>query len=109
MKRQTGVTTDADGNVTATFGAPIYSGRCKVQSRATVPQADEVGGRAASTVRIEIHLPVKGTETVAVGDVVDMTAAKLDAALVGKRFRVVTVPEKSYATARRLLCEETEA
>ena len=49
----------------------------------------------------------KGDEpAVRVGDVATITAAALDAQLVGKRFRVVGLAHKTFLTARRLQVQE---
>lgn len=97
----TGVTTPA-----ATTS--VYSGRCKVQSRTLAPSTPEVGGQLVDVQVLEVHVPIS-VDDVLVDDVVTMTAADLDSGLVGRTYRVTAVPAKSFATARRLRCEETSS
>ncbi|MCU1488288.1 MAG: hypothetical protein JWN67_5034 [Actinomycetia bacterium] len=95
----TGVTTPA-------ARTSVYSGRCKVQSRTLVSSTSEVGGQLVGVQVLEVHVPIS-VDDVQVDDVVAITAAELDTALVGRSYRVTAVPAKSFATARRLRCEET--
>lgn len=96
----------ATGETTVSAGAEVYAGKCKVQARALVPSTPEVGGQLLEVVSIEVHVPVTvdGLER---GQEVVISAAAADPQLVGRRFLITTVPVKSFATARRLRCEET--
>jgi hypothetical protein len=92
--------------------SPVYAdrltSRCRVQSRNLAARAQEVGGRTATTISLELHLPVSGTGSVRAGDVAEVTAVgpKSDAALLGRKYRVVGPVAESTATARRLDVEE---
>lgn len=91
--------------------SPVYAVRftskCKVQTRNLVARQQEVGGRTATTVSVEIHLPVSAPAA-SINDVCEITAvgAMSDAQLLGRKFRVVAPVAKSFATARRLDVEE---
>jgi hypothetical protein len=93
---------------------PVYATRftskCKIQTRALQARQEEVGGRTATTVTVELHLPVSAG-AVEVGDVAEITAvgALSDTHLLGRKFRVVAPVAKSFATARRLDVEEIVA
>ena len=87
-----------------------FTSKCKVQTRNLVAREEEVGGRTATTVRVELHLPIDAP-AVEVGDVAEITAvgALSDVQLLGRRFRVVAPVAKSFATARRLEVEAVVA
>lgn len=84
-----------------------FTSKCKVQTRNLEARAEEVGGRTATTVTVELHLPIDAP-AVSVGDVCEITAvgALSDMQLLGRKFRVVAPVAKSFATARRLDVEE---
>lgn len=87
--------------------ATRFTSKCKVQSRNLTAREAEVGGRTATTVTVELHLPFSA-EAVEVGDVAEITDSA-DPHLVGRKFRVVAPVAKSYATARRVDVEEVVA
>ena len=95
-----------NGTVTPAAPATIYAGPCRVQLPDAVEKATEVGGDALSVQAAIISLPVAGSEAVAVGDVVTVTSATFDADLAEVDYVVRGLHRKSYATARRLRCEE---
>jgi hypothetical protein len=107
-------TVTADGPVTtddltgATSGTPAttYSGKCKVQQSAAMGQRVDVGEGSIVLLRLDVHLPVGGSESVRRGQLVTITAAANDTSLVGRTFRVHDEAYKSFATARRLGVEE---
>lgn len=94
--------------VTGTYSDPagtsVYEGKCKVQQRPSV-SAESVGADVASVLAVEVHVPMSVTG-VEIGDTVTITSSVYDQALVDRSYRVVDDPAKSYATARRLQCEE---
>lgn len=103
-------TTDPNtGTETPTYAVRLTS-KCKVQARNLAARAEEVGGRTATTVTVELHLPVSAG-VVKVGDVCEITAvgALSDTHLLGRKFRVVAPVAKSFATARRFDVEEVVA
>ena len=95
-----------NGTVTPAAPATIYAGPCRVQLPDAVEKAEEVGGDALSVQAAIISLPVAGSESVAVGDVVTVTNATFDADLSGVTYVVRGLHRKSHATSRRLRCEE---
>lgn len=84
----------------------VYSGPCQVQVPDTQPQTPEVGERTATVQRLTVKIPVSVTG-VRVGDRVTLTTAALDGDLAGRTYRVAGLHDKTYATSRRLACEET--
>src|SRR5689334_19426097 len=90
---------DPDTGTTEPIYADLFTSSCKIQDRSFVALESEVGGRTATTVRIEIHLPVT-TDPLAAGDVLEVTVSA-DANLVGRRFTVAGPVGKTFGTARR--------
>jgi hypothetical protein len=97
-------TNDTTGVVTNT-PTTKYTGRCKLQR----PSGDgrrEVAEASVVVAPLELHLPVVGSEGLAEGDVVTVTASALDADLVGRVFRIAGPARASLKTARRLQVTE---
>lgn len=86
--------------------ATRYAGQCRIQQPQAVGERLDAGEVADVLLRLQLQLPVAGTEAVAREDVVTVTACASDAALVGRRFRVRDGHHKTHATARRLAIEE---
>lgn len=108
IQHRTGQTTDPlSGVVTPTY-ALKYSGKAKVQTAGagSMGRRYNVGEVAEVMVRLELHLPIVGSESVARGDLITITVCLHDAALVGRVMRVHDLSHKSFATARRFLLEE---
>jgi hypothetical protein len=80
----------------------VYSGRCKLQTQDVALTTADVAGREAFIVSWRLDLPVVGSEGVAQGDTVEITASALDSALVGRRFIVQALHVGTAKTARRL-------
>lgn len=100
------VTDYETGAVTST-PTTIYTGRCRLQLRVGSGGRRTDDGEATTVVLTpELQLPMVGTEAVRHGDRVLITAARDDAALVGRIFVVRDEAPKSQATARRLNVEE---
>lgn len=100
-----GTVDDLTGAVTG-GGTSIYTGKAKIQQATAMGQRVDAGEVSTVLLRLEVHLPVVGSEGVARGDVVTVTAAAHDAALVGRTFIVHDLAFKTFATARRLGVEE---
>ena len=100
-------TTDPDTGSDVYAPTVRFSSKCKVQARNLQARQEEVGGRTATTVSVELHLPISAA-AVEVGDLCEITAvgALSDAHLLGRVFRVVAPVAKSFATARRFDVEE---
>lgn len=86
----------------------LFESRCKIQARNVQPRDQEVGGRTATTVVLELHLPV-AADRLTTGDQWHMTASAHDAQLVGRVFRISAPVAKEFATARRYEVEEVVA
>lgn len=110
--------TAEDGSVVRP-GTVAYSGRCKVQTYEPHERAPEVGGAEVPVQRYSVHVPV-GSFRPAVGQVVEVTSARLDPFMSGSylpvdlpvdlapgtQFRVMGLLHKTAATAYRLLVDE---
>ena len=95
---------ESTGRRTAAAAATVYAGVCRVQLPDVDPNRSDAGERTWTVERSTISLPIS-VLTVAVGDVIAITASALDPALVGRRYRVTGVAAKTHLTARRLSCE----
>lgn len=97
------------GAVDPITGAPVtsavYSGPAKVQTYEAFEKQPELGGGTVTVQRYTIHVPV-GAYVPRVNDVVTVTAAVLDANLVGRRYVVSGLLHKSFATSYRLLVDD---
>lgn len=83
----------------------VYSGPAKVQTYEAFEKQPELGGGTVTVQRYTIHVPV-GAYVPRVNDVVTVTAAVLDANLVGRRYVVSGLLHKSFATSYRLLVDD---
>jgi hypothetical protein len=111
VRRATGATTqDPDTGSTVPVYTDLFTSKCKVQARSLQALTAEAGGRTATTVRLELHLPVSA-DAVQTGDVAEVTAvgALSDMQLLGRKFRITAPVAKSFATARRYEVEEVVA
>ena len=108
IRRRNGETTDPDtGVVTASYLDPDpYVGKCRVQQITGTARPHDVGQDYLLIQRIDVQIPVVGTEGLVVGDEVTITAAVNDQDLVGRTFLVHDLAHKSEATARRVACTE---
>src|SRR5258708_330237 len=108
IQRRTGQTTDDLTAAVTPAYASVYAGKAKVQTAGAgaMGRRYDVGQVAEVMMRLELHLPIVGSESVARGDLVTITASVLDSALVGRVMRVHDLSHKSFATARRFLLEE---
>ena len=96
------MTQDPDTGSETPEYATRFTSKCKVQARQLQARQEEVGGRTATTVSVELHLPISAP-AVEVGDLCEITAvgSLSDVQLLGRVFRVVAPVAKSFATARR--------
>ena len=102
----TGTTTDDLTGLVTQQRATRYAGACRIQAPAAQGQRADVGEATVTVLRMQLQLPVAGTELVARGDQVVVTASAGDAALVGRVWVVRDLAHKSHATARRMTIEE---
>lgn len=101
VRRPGETTTDPGTGEPTTPMTEVYSGKAKVQTYEAQESNPEAGEAVLTFQRYQVHVPVGSFEP-AVGDVVEITTAALDAHLVGHTFRVVAPLDKSMATAYRL-------
>lgn len=97
-----------DGTYPVVPGALKYSGIGKVQTTEALGNDADAGDRLVMVTRFRVDLPMSAPQA-AVDDVWTPTASEHDPQLVGKRFRVVSLTQKSYMTARRLAVEEVQS
>jgi hypothetical protein len=98
-------TDDRDGRVTEQR-ATRYSGACRIQAPAAQGQQQDPGQATVTLLRMQLQLPVVGTEGVARGDQVTITASVGDQALVGRTWTVRDIAHKTHATSRRITIGE---
>ncbi len=100
--------TDPDtGQVTAGYVTPDpYVGKCRVQQQQAQAQQQDAGEDYTLLLRLEVQLPVVGSEGLQVGDEVTITAAAHDADLVGRVFLIRDLFHKTDASSRRVSVTE---
>jgi len=103
----TRVLNQTTGQYTDTVGALVYEGKAKLQTTDTIGHSATANDRVVVSTRFELHLPVSAPQA-EVGQVWTTTVS-VDPQLVGKRFRVASLVEKTYLTARRLAVEEIQS
>jgi hypothetical protein len=106
IRRRSVGTTDPDTGYPTQPYTQLYAGKCRVQQITGTARPHDVGEDYILMQRIDVQLPVPGTEGLKVGDEVLITAAVNDADLVGRTFLVHDLAHKSEATARRVSCAE---
>lgn len=107
IARVTPVRTNSSTGVITTSSETIYSGKCRVAVPDMAAATREAGGQQVVVQQFVVSVPISVT-TVKPGDVVTVTAAPYDGALVNKTLRVRDVPYGSQLTARRLSCEDEQ-
>lgn len=106
IRRVTGTTTDDfSGVITKTY-ATLYAGKCRVQQITGTSRPHDAGEDFVLVQRIDVQLPVAGTEGLRVSDEVTITSSVNDQDLAGRVFLVHDLAHKSEATARRVACIE---
>lgn len=98
------VTDYNSGEVTST-STPVYSGKCKVQSKDSATANPEAGEHTFTVVSRQVHIPANAAD-VKDGDVVTLTASRLNAFTVGKQYRVSGFTPDTFDTAARLPVKE---
>ena len=94
-------TTDpVTGDVTNS-STEVYAGKCKVQSKDSATSNPEAGEATFTVVSRQVHIPANSAY-VQDGDVVTITASRLNAFTVGKQYRVSGFEPDSFDTAARL-------
>lgn len=92
----------ATGQYDAGDGVQQYAGKCRLQSGRVQASNPEAGGVVFTAERVELQLPF-GT-TLEIGDVATITAS-VNPALVGNKYRVTGLGEKTHATKQAFSVE----
>lgn len=100
----TPVTNQDTGDVTNT-PTTVYEGKCKVQSKDSATSNPEAGEATFTVVSRQVHIPANSAD-VQDGDVVTITASRLNAFTVGKQYRIAGFTPDSFDTAFRLPVKE---
>lgn len=95
-------TTDPDTGYPTQDYTQLYAGKCRVQQAQAQAQSEDVGEDRLLLLRLEVQLPIVGTEGLEVGDEVTMTAAAHDADLVGRVFLIHDLAHATEKTSRRV-------
>lgn len=98
------VTDPETGGVTNS-AETVYSGKCKVQSKDSATSSPEAGEHTFTVVSRQVHIPANAAD-VRDGDVVTITASRLNAFTVGKQYRVSGFTPDTFDTAFRLPVKE---
>lgn len=100
-----GTTWDEGTGTSVPAYATRYEGECRVQTTLTAESNPDAGEREWTVQSLTVAVPMSATGF-QVGDRVTVTAAALDADLVGRVFTVSALAHKTHMTARRLRVEE---
>lgn len=105
ITRTGGVVTDPETGDVSNSATEVYAGKCKVQSRDTQAANPEAGEATFTVVSRQVHIPANAAD-VRDGDVVTLTASRLNAFTVGKQYRVEGFTPDTFDTAFRLPVKE---
>lgn len=108
IRYTTGFTTNAEGIDSPTYGSPVYSGKCRVQTKIARVQEANAAEHQFTLQRSELHLPVSAGP-VKVNAVVQITSSAVAPHLVGKIYRVAGTQPKTFESAQRVHVEEVLA
>jgi hypothetical protein len=100
-----GGTTDPVTGYPTPVTTQVYAGKCRVQQHQATADRQDVGEDQLLLLRLEVQLPVVGSEGLQVGDQVTITASR-DADLVGRVFLIHDLAHKTDASSRRVQCTE---
>ena len=111
----------ATGEYVTSPGVSVYTGPCRVKPRDNTDRVVEAGGQSVSLFPLVVSVPILTApeglsdadradwyrdNTPALDDVVTITDARQDGAMVGLVLRVRQIAFGSHLTARRLDCEQ---
>jgi hypothetical protein len=105
IERPGAAVTDPETGVVTPGTTPVYSGKCKVQSKDSATSTPEAGEAVFVVVSRQIHIPA-GAADVRNNDVVTVTASVLNPFGVGRKYRVEGFTPDSYDTAARIPVKE---
>jgi hypothetical protein len=98
------VTDPETGNVTDAQVA-VYEGKCKVQSKDSSVATPDAAGASFVIVSRQVHIPANAADVLD-GDVITITASRLNAFTVGKQYRVEGFTPDTFDTAARIPVKE---
>lgn len=98
------VFSEATGQLT-TPSVTVYSGKCKVQSKDSATSSPEAGEHTFTVVSRQVHIPANAAD-IKDGDVITITASRLNVFTVGKQYRVAGFTPDSFDIAARLPVKE---
>lgn len=93
--------TDPDTGEVTNPTTDVYTGKCKVQSKDSATSSPEAGEATFTVVSRQVHIPMNIAD-VQDGDVVTITASRLNVFTVGKQYRVSGYEPDSMDTAARM-------
>lgn len=96
------------GGVVTPTTITVYAGKCRIQSPGAAGRGQTVGEAYQIVGQRELQLPMSAPIP-AEGDQVAITAAAVDAALVGKTYAVQADVTKTHATRRRITVIEVSS
>jgi endonuclease YncB( thermonuclease family) len=99
------VTTDPVTGKTTAAMTPIYTGRCKVQSKNGSTSSPEAGEHSFTVVSRQVHIPANAAD-VRDGDTITITDSALNLFTVGKQYVVDGFTPDTFDTAARLPVKE---
>lgn len=97
--------TDPDTGDVTNVAVTVYSGKCKVQSKDSSVATPDSAGASFTVVSRQVHIPANAADVID-GDVVTITASRLNAFTVGKRYRVEGFTPDTFDTAARIPVKE---
>lgn len=97
--------TDPETGAVTRSKTSVYTGKCRVQSKAAAIQSAEAGGAQFTVVSREVHIPANAAKILD-GDEVEITASRLNSFTVGKVYRVSGFTPDTFDTAFRLPVKE---
>lgn len=107
-RRSGQLATDPVTGKTTAVSIPVYTGKCKVQSKNGSTASPEAGEHSYTVVSRQVHIPANAAD-VKDGDLVTITASALNDYSVGKKYVVEGFTPDSYDTAARLPVKELTA
>jgi hypothetical protein len=84
---------------------PSYEGPCKIRFNSSVTSEVDAQSQLLVEQNAILSLPVEGSGNVSIGQYAVITANPMDAAMVGKKFRITGDHTQTFATARRFPVE----
>lgn len=99
-------TNDPDTGYPTRSYVSLYSGKCRVQQAQAQAQNEDVGEDRLLLLRLEVQLPIVGSEGLEVNDEITITAASYDVDLVGRVFTIHDLAHATEKTSRRVQCTE---